>query len=270
MDVSRPSRIVVAGFFLAMLPSLCFAQAHRSGYDPAAQAQSPRQKDGFVDFALKRINPADKDYGKCLDEGRKLLIEQTMRNAYFWSNLVALGLLACLFVIIVYQHRVQTCREWTTAETLAQHEHALARANAQVEEATSRNRGLMEMLSALRESALRSQAPPGEVQDRPAAQTARTRTASIQASQVATPKNGNATLAADRSASAGTATRPANQPANQIGLFKPDADLIMKVNSLEQQLGRSQDEAKLLRRQLNESDRRLQEEQQRNRSLKGV
>jgi hypothetical protein len=91
---------------------------------------------------------------------------------------------------------------------------------------------------------------------------------------VATPKNGNATSAADRSASAATATRPANQPTNQptnqIGLFKPDVELIMKVNSLEQQLGRSQDEAKLLRRQLNESDRRLQEEQQRNRSLKGV
>ena len=158
MDVSRPSRIVVAGLFLAMLPSLCFAQARRSGYDPAAQAQSPRQKDGFVDFALKRINPADKDYGQCLDEGRKLLLEETMRNGYFWSNLVALGLLACLFVIIVYQHRVQTCREWTAAEMLAQHEHALARANAQVEEATSRNRGLMEALTALRESALRSQA----------------------------------------------------------------------------------------------------------------
>ena len=175
MDVSRPSRIVVAGLFLAMLPSLCFAQARRSGYDPAAQAQSPRQKDGFVDFALKRINPADKDYGQCLDEGRKLLLEETMRNGYFWSNLVALGLLACLFVIIVYQHRVQTCREWTAAEMLAQHEHALARANAQVEEATSRNRGLMEALTALRESALRSQAPPGEAQDRPAPQTVRSR-----------------------------------------------------------------------------------------------
>ena len=124
MDVSRPSRIVVAGLFLAMLPSLCFAQARPSGYDPAAQAQSPRQKDGFVDFALKRINPADKDYGQCLDEGRKLLLEETMRNGYFWSNLVALGLLACLFVIIVYQHRVQTCREWTAAEMLAQYEHS--------------------------------------------------------------------------------------------------------------------------------------------------
>jgi hypothetical protein len=266
MDVSRPSRIVVAGLFLAMLPALCFAQGRRSGYDPGAQEQPPKQKDGFVDFALKRINAADKDYGQCLDEGRKLLLEETMRNAYFWSNLVALGLLACLFIIIVYQHRVQTCREWTAAEMLAQHEHALARANAHVEEATSRNRGLMEALTALRESALRSQAPPGEAQDRPALQTVSSRTSSIPASQVATPKNGNAAAAPSRSARAATATAPANQ----IGLFKPEVDLVMKLNSLEQQLGRSQDEAKLLRRQLNESDRRLQEEQQRNRSLKGV
>ncbi len=266
MDVSRPSRIVVAGLFLAMLPSLCSAQARPSGYDTAAQAQSPRQKDGFVDFALKRINPADKDYGQCLDEGRKLLLEETIRNGYFWSNVVALGLLACLFVIIVYQRTVQTHREWTAAEMLAQHEHALARANAQVEEATSRNRGLMEALTTLRESALRSQAPPGEAQDRPALQTVSSRASSIPASQVATPKNGNAATAPSRSARAATAT----PPANQIGLFKPEVDLVMKVNSLEQQLGRSQDEAKLLRRQLNESDRRLQEEQQRNRSLKGA
>jgi hypothetical protein len=266
MDVSRPSRIVVAGLFLAMLPSLCFAQARRSGHDPAAQAQSPRPKDGFVDFALKRINPADKDYGQCLDEGRKLLLEETMRNACFWSNLVALGLLAGLFVIIVYQHRVQTCREWTATEMLAQYEHSLSRANAQVEEATSRNRGLMEALTTLRESALRSQAPPGEPRDRPAPQAVSSRTSGIPASQVATPKNGNAATAPSRSARAATAT----PPANQIGLFKPEVDLVMKVNSLEQQLGRSQDEAKLLRRQLNESDRRLQEEQQRNRSLKGA
>jgi hypothetical protein len=247
---------------LAMLPSLCFAQARRSGYDSAAQAQSPRQKDGFVDFALKRINAAYKDYGQCLDEGRKLLIEETMRNAYFWSNLAALGLLACLFVIIVYQRTVQTHREWTMADMLAQHAHALSRANAQVEEATSRNRDLMEALTALRESALRSQAPPGEAQDRPALQTVSSRASSIPASQVATPKNGNAATAPSRSARAATA--------NQIGLFKPEVDLVMKVNSLEQQLGRSQDEAKLLRRQLNESDRRLQEEQHRNRSLKGA
>ncbi len=266
MDVSRPYRIVVAGLLLAMLPFRCFPQSRRSGYDPAVQAQSPRQKDGFVDFALNRINPADKDYGQCLDEGRKMLVEETIKNGYFWSNLVALGLLAFLFVLIVYQHRVQTCREWTAAEVLAEYEHALSRANAQVEKATNRNRGLMEALSAFRESALRSQAPPGEAQDRPAVETVPSGASSIQASQVASTKSSTATSAPGRAARAASATAPANQ----IGLFKPDVDLIMKVNSLEQQLGRSQDEAKLLRRQLNESDRRLQEEQQRNRSLKGA
>jgi len=266
MDVSPPSRVVVAGLLLAMLPFLCYAQSRRSGYDPAGQGQPSKEKDGFVDFALKRINPADEDYGQCLDEGRKVLLEETVRSGYFWSNLVALGLLACLFVIIVYQHRVQTCREWTAAEVLAEYEHALSRANAQVEEAINRNRDLMEALTTLRESALRSQAPPEEAQDRPAVETVTSRASSIQASQVASTKSSTATSAPGRAARAASATAPANQ----IGLFKPDVDLIMKVNSLEQQLGRSQDEAKLLRRQLNESDRRFQDEQHKNRSLKGA
>ena len=266
MDVSRTFRIAVAGLFLAMPPLVCFAQMRRPADDPAGQAQSSKPKDGFVDFALKRINPADKDYGQCLEEGRKILIEETVRNGYFWSNLIALGLLVSLFVIIVFQHRVQTVREWTAAEILMQYENSLSRANAQVEEATSRNRGLMEALSALRESAVRSQSSPGEAQDRPAAETLSSRASRIPASQVASTKGSSVTSASGRS------TRVATAPstANQIGLFKSDVDLIMKVNSLEQQLGRSQDEAKLLRRQLNESDRRLQEEQQRNRSLKGA
>ena len=265
MDVNRKFRIAVAGLFLAMLPLVCFAQGRRPASDPAGQAPSSKPNDGFVDFALKSINASDKDYGQCLDESRKILVDETVRNGYFWSNLIALGLLACLFIIIVYQHRVQTVREWTAAEVLMQYENGLSRANAQMEEAITKNRGLMESVTALRESALRSHASP-EVHERPAAATVSSRASSIPASQVASTKNSSAISVPSRSGRAATAT----SPANQIGLFKPDVDLIMKVNSLEQQLGRSQDEAKLLRRQLNESDRRLQEEQQRNRSLKGV
>jgi hypothetical protein len=124
----------------------------------------------------------------------------------------------------------------------------------------------MEALSALRESALRPRSSTVEAQDRPAVETVGNGASSIPASQVASIKSSDTKSVPGRSARAATAA----PPANQIGLFKPDVDLIMKVNSLEQQLGRSQDEAKLLRRQLNESDRRLQEEQQRNRSLKGA
>ena len=264
MDVNRTSRIAV--LFLTMLPLVCFAQERRPAGDPIGQAPASKPKDGFVDFELKSLNASDKDYGRCLDEGRKILVDETVRNGYFWSNLIALGLLACLFIIIVHQHRVQTVREWTGAEVLMQYENSLSRANAHVEEATSKNRGLMESLTALRESGLRSQVSPAEAQEHPAAETVSSRASSILASQVASIKGSDTKSASVRSTRAATAT----SPANQIGLFKPDVDLVMKVNSLEQQLGRSQDEAKLLRRQLNESDRRLQEEQQRNRSLKGV
>jgi hypothetical protein len=55
-----------------------------------------------------------------------------------------------------------------------------------------------------------------------------------------------------------------------MGLFKPEVDLILKVNSLEQQLGRSQEQEKQLRRQLSQADLRLQAEQQKNRTLKGA
>jgi hypothetical protein len=266
MDVNRTSRISVGVLFLTMLPLVCFAQERRPAGDSVGQAAPSKPKDGFVDFELKSLNASDKDYGQCLGESRKILVDETVRNGYFWSNLIALGLLACLFIIIVHQHRIQTVREWTGAELLMQYENSLSRANAQVEEATSKNRGLMDSLTALRESALRAQVSPAGEQERPAAEIVGSRASSIPASQIASIKGSDAKSSSVRSTGAATAT----SPANQIGLFKPDVDLVMKVNSLEQQLGRSQDETKLLRRQLNESDRRLQEEQQRNRSLKGA
>ena len=67
-----------------------------------------------------------------------MLLEETVRNVYFWSNVVALVLLGCLFIIIVYQHRIQAKREWTAAEMVRQFEQCLARSRAQVHEATKR------------------------------------------------------------------------------------------------------------------------------------
>jgi hypothetical protein len=265
MDVSCASRFAMIALLMAAMSSASLAQARRSSYDPASPTQSSKPRQGFIDFTLGRINSSDKDYGQCIAEGRKLLLHETLENGYFWSNVAALSLLGCLFVIIVYQHRIQIKREWTTAEMLAQYEHALSRANAQVDETAKKNLDLMEALTLLKESALRSPALTKEATVRPAAAKAHGRTTSTQEAQAMPPKNGNTTPDAERPASAATVTRAATQ----AGLFKPDVDLIMKVNSLEQQLGRSQDETKLLRRQLNNSDRRLQDEQQKNRTLKG-
>ena len=106
-----------ASLVVVVLSALSFCQSRPASYDPAGQQRSPKPRDGFLEFTLQHVNPSDKDYGQCVDQGRAVLLEETVRNGYFWSNLVALGLLGCLLVIIIFQHRVGNRREWATARS---------------------------------------------------------------------------------------------------------------------------------------------------------
>jgi hypothetical protein len=266
MDVKHPFRIAAAAVLIAMLSASSFSQTRQSSYDPATQQRSPKPPDGFLDFTLKRVNPSDKNYGQCFDEGRAVLFEETLRNGYFWSNLIALGLLGCLLVIIVYQHRIGVRREWGAAEILAQFERSLQRSNAQVDEATKRNHGFKDALATLRESTLRPAPLPPDPAEITASSVAKTRSNTARFAAPTPAKATSAKTATEQNA--GTAI--AVEPENQMALFKSDAALIMKVNSLEQQLVRSEEQQKELRRQLNEAGRKLQAEQEKNRALKGA
>ena len=266
MDVKHSFRIAAVAVLIVMLSPFSFSQTRRSSYDPATQQRSPKPPDGFLDFTLRRVNPSDKNYGQCVDEGRAVLLEETVRKGYFWSNLIALGLLGCLLAIIIFQHRVGVRCEWAAAEILAQFEQSLQRSNAQIDEATKRNHGFKDALATLRESTLRSasQLPdPGEIT---ASSAAKTRTNTARVTAPTTTRTTSAKAATERSA--GTAI--AVEPESQMALFKSDAALIMKVNSLEQQLARSEEQQRELRRQLNEAGRKLQAEQEKNRALKGA
>jgi hypothetical protein len=244
-----------------------FAEAQqRSSYDPASQGQQSKRQQSFVDFTLARINASNQDYGKCIEEGRRLFLEETLKNGYFRSNVIALGLLGCLFIVILFQHRLQVRREWTLAEKLVQYEHALSRANLQVDQASKRNAELIEAVRVLGETAIRLQAVPADRLERALLTPPRSRAAVAPPLATVSVGPDQSKPASAHSASAATKT----ESVNQMGLFKPDVELIMKVNSLEQQLGHSREEARQLRRQLGETDRRLESEQVKNRSLKGA
>ena len=85
-----------------------------------------------------------------ISAGRNLLLAETIENGYFWSNVVSLGLLGCLFILVVYQQKHLNRAEWKSAEIVAQYEYALKRANVQVADATKRNSEIIEALSASR------------------------------------------------------------------------------------------------------------------------
>jgi hypothetical protein len=265
MDVSRTLPAAVA-LYLVMSAAFSVAQASRPSYDPAAQRPVSKPRDSFVDFTLKRINPTDTDYGQCVGEARSIWLDETVKSGYFWSNLIAVALLGCLFIITVYQQRIQAKREWTVSEILAQYEQAVARSNQQVEEAAKRNRSLAESLAAWKQSAVRPLPPAADTVDRAPSRPTRSHTVSIRGRTETAPKGDDPKPPTERPATA----RVSTGPSGQIALFKPEVELVTKVNALEQQLGHSHEMEKQLRRQLNETGRKLQAEQEKNRSPKGA
>jgi hypothetical protein len=264
MDVSRPYLVAASLLISAIVSPFSIAQPGHSNYESATHQSSAEPQNSFLDFSLKSINPSNTNYGECISEGRSMVLEETVRNAYFWSNIVALGMLGCLFIVIVYQHRVQTKREWMSAEMFAQLEQSLARSNAQIEQVTEKNRALTESLATLKLAAKKFPPNPAGPVDRPPSHSARSHTAVAQASVSIPPKRNGEKPTTD------CPPPVAGAPVlgGQIALFKPEVELVTKVNSLEQQLGRSHETEKHLRRQLNEAGRKLQAEQERNRSVR--
>ena len=264
--MKRLYRIAAAAILVATWGTLSVAQAGQSKYDPATHSAASKPRDSFLDFTLNRINSSDANYGQCLSEDRRMLLAETLRNAHFWSNIVALGVLGWLFFVIVYQHRVQTRREWTTAEIVTELEQSLRRSRAQLAEANKKNVELKDVLAVLKESALRSPSVPPESSERTSSSAEKPRTTTTQSAPPATPRANPA-----KPTNGGSARSAVGKDqVGQMRLFTPDADFILKVNSLEQQLAQSREDNKQLRRQIADGDRRPETEQDRNRQLKGA
>ena len=233
----------------------------------ASQGQKPRES--FVDSTLKRINPTEKDYGACIEESRRVLLTETIENAYFWSNILTLFLLLLLFLIVLYQRGLLKHRGVIYADTLIQYQSALARAQAHSNEAVRRNREFMEALRLAtapepRKLAAEPIAPPSAI--RGTSESSQKSKASL-ASSVTQPTP-QTQLQRD------SFPVPDEQPSNTSGVqpataVVPGLDLVAQNNALQQQLGLTQDQVKQLRRQLSESERQLQAEKLKNRTLKG-
>lgn len=265
MDVRGTSRIAVAAFLMAALSVLSSGQSHPASYDPAS-GKAARPQEGFIDFTLKRLNPADHDYGRCLDVGRALLLDESIRNGYFWSNLAALTLLGCLFLIIVFQYRLQARRDWSVAGIVGQYEQALARSHAQLEQVTKNNHGLNSALAAIKESVLGSTSQSRDSSHRASSTLIEGRPSNAQNTAVSPPQASSRKPAGEDSSgiAAGTGSVP------QIASFKADTDIVARINSLEQQLAYAQEDNKRLRQRIAEADRRVELEHQKERQLKGV
>ena len=260
--------------FTAMVSSMAAQQAI-THTDAISRSAPAKQKQGLVEFALQGINPSDRNYGACLDEARKLAIQQTLGRVFFWSNLVAVAVAVCLLLVVVHQQRLLNRRELMAAECMTQLRNALSRAECQVEEATQRNHALMQALTAASVPRPVNSTPivAHVEQNKPRKATVMSPTATT-----TTPPNTATSGASKKPPEPAPASAPAPTPApaaqdlragSQLGLFGSDGDFVAKINTLQQQLSTSQERERHLRRQLNDSEVRYQKEREKSRSLQG-
>lgn len=111
----RVCQVVVLGLTLSV-PYICVAQS------PAVSPTHPAAKrsQGFLDYALGKINPNNKDYGTSAADARAELVAYTIQNLFFWSNLVSLTLLTATSITLVLLLRTQDKREIIAATLIAQ------------------------------------------------------------------------------------------------------------------------------------------------------
>ena len=114
---------VVFGLVVAIV-MLGFVHGHSFGQTPSVPnsgvAQPAPKRQGFFDYALGKINPGGNDYGASMASTRSAVVENSIDDLYFWSNVVTLLLLCGLAAIVVLQWQAADKREVIAASLIAQ------------------------------------------------------------------------------------------------------------------------------------------------------
>jgi len=103
--------------FCAIAPA---PMAQTRTVQPQTAGQALRQRQGFFDYALGKINPSNTDYGAAMADGRSEAVSHTIDDLYFWSNAVTLGLLVCSAGIIYFEWRSAAKKEIVAATIIAE------------------------------------------------------------------------------------------------------------------------------------------------------
>ena len=214
------------------------ALGQRSSYDPAAKQQS-KSREGFVDFALKQINPQNTDYGCQLDDAQQLAVDQTIKTIDSWAVMVALGFLVLSFFLLLHQHRERNRRETIAATFLAQYHNAWVDARTQASDAIRRYNELVHTTNAAGDATLR--APTTEKEG------AQTRAVTADIGRSVKPQSVPL-------ATAGTIIKPGE---NGSSRSEPEVDLIAQISTLQKQLNASHEREKNLQNELTKVQRRV-------------
>jgi hypothetical protein len=171
----RRAAIIGSVLIIVVLVSMCgrsFGQAPIQSRTATAQPAPKRQ--GFFDYALGKINPQNRDYGATIESGRSAVVENTIDDLYFWSNVVTLILLCGLVAIVLLQWRAADKREVIAASLITQLWNGRVSDRIEIERHTGQFNQLVETHNAEVERALSQKSTSSEKEAETAGRLTRT------------------------------------------------------------------------------------------------
>jgi len=249
--------LAIALLICAIAPATA-AQAQT--VQPQTTGQTLRQRQGFFDYALGKINPANTDYGAAMADRRTELVNHTIDDLYFWSNAVTLGLLVCAAGIIYFEWHSAAKKETVAATIIAELWNGRVSDRIEIVRRTEQFNQLVELQNKETERLL-SVGPKTSEQEQEAAGSV---TKSVgQSGYSGSPVTGSAaksTLPAPRATESAAAENANDGTAR---LQQSNLLLQRRVEALENSENN-------LKQRLNQATLLLDEERRRNRTLKGA
>ena len=111
-----PSLVVVCVLGLSGVASLGQVQKQSN----TGGASSSKGQGGFFEYVLGKVNPNGNDYGASMQTGRDRVVEHTIDDLYFWSNVVTLLLLTGAAAVVMLQWRAADKKEVIAASLIAE------------------------------------------------------------------------------------------------------------------------------------------------------
>jgi hypothetical protein len=105
---------------LGLLSNAGAALAQNQDAAPQNPARAPHRQQGFLDYTLAKINPGNRDIGAELQADRTAIVEQSINNLYFWSNVFTLSLLVAATALLFLERRAAWKKELMAATLLTE------------------------------------------------------------------------------------------------------------------------------------------------------
>ena len=226
---------------------------------PEKTGPTQRQRQGFFDYALGKINPSNTDYGTAMANGRSDLVGHTIDDLYFWSNAVTLGLLVCSAGIIYFEWRSAAKKEIVAATIIAELWNGRVSDRIEILRRTEQFNQLAERHNAEIESALMAKQLPN--------QAAEPETTDLKDTVHALARMANAR---NEDAAGSSSDVPGTSLADPLLAGNSTMTVQQQVQLLKNSLEATRNSERNLRERLNQTNTQLDEERRRNRTLKGA